>query len=72
MQKTTVLLPPELRDLLKEVARRTGHPQAAVIREALRAYLRHEAQPKPSSIGAGADDEVTARDSEAWLHASLS
>jgi predicted transcriptional regulator len=67
VNKTTLYLPEDLRRTLKEEARRTGRPEAAIVREALAAYLRHRVRPRPRSIGAGEDLEVAARDSEAWL-----
>lgn len=67
MHKTTLYLPEELQRSLKEVARRTGRPEAAIVREALAVYLEHQVRPRPRSIGAGEDAELAARDSEAWL-----
>ncbi len=67
MRKTTLYLPEDLQRSLKEAARRTGRPEAAIIREALTEYLRDRARPEPRSIGAGEDAELAARDSEAWL-----
>jgi predicted transcriptional regulator len=67
VERTTIYLPEELQRSLREVARRTGRPQAQLIREALAAYLETQPQPLMQSIGLGADDELTGRDSEAWL-----
>ena len=67
MQKTTLYLPEDLQRSLKEVARRTGRREAAIVREALAAYLQHQTRPQPRSIGAGEDTVLAARDSEAWL-----
>ena len=69
MHKTTVYLPEDLQRALREVARRTGRREAAIIREALSVYLAHQARPLPRSIGVGADAELAARDSEKWLRA---
>ena len=69
MKKTTLYLTEELDRALKEAAHRTGRPEAGLIREALATYLLAEARPRPRSIGAGEDAEVTARDSEDWLRA---
>jgi len=67
MQKTTPYLTEELQRSLKELARRTGRPDAAIVRDALAAYLQHQVRPQPRSIGAGEDTELAARDSAAWL-----
>jgi hypothetical protein len=48
MEKTTLYLPADLRALLKEAARRTGRPEAVIVREALRTYLQ---QHRPTRIG---------------------
>ena len=70
MNKTTLYLSPETQRTLRELARRTGRPQAEVIREALDLYLKqHGRRPLPCSIGAGEDTELAARDSEEWLKA---
>ena len=69
MNKTTLYLPEELQAALKAVARRTGRPQADLIREALETYLGQQVRPQPRSVGAGEDAELAARDSEAWLKA---
>ena len=67
MHKTTVYLPEDLQRTLKEVGRRTGRRESAIVREALNVYLQHQARPQPRSIGAGQDAQLAARDSEAWL-----
>lgn len=67
MDKTTLYLPDELKRALHDAARRLGRTQADLVREALAVYLRAQPKPLPRSLGAGADGEVAARDSEAWL-----
>jgi hypothetical protein len=67
VEKTTLYLPSDLQRALQEQARRSGRPQAELVREALRSYLEAAASPKPRSLGLGADAELSARDSEAWL-----
>jgi hypothetical protein len=67
MEKTTLYLPAELHRALKEQARRSGRAQADLVREALESYLSGALWPQPTSIGAGADDGVSARESEDWL-----
>jgi predicted DNA-binding protein len=39
METATLYLPADLRGLLKEAARRTGRPEAVIVRDALRSYL---------------------------------
>jgi predicted transcriptional regulator len=67
VEKTTLYLPDDLHRALKEHARRSGRPQAALVREALQAYLEGTTWPQPKSIGAGADNDLTARQSDEWL-----
>jgi Ribbon-helix-helix protein, copG family len=68
VEKTTLYLPPELQAELRDAARRSGKPQAEIIRAALRAYLDGEAAPPmPRSFGAFEDLGVTGAESEAWL-----
>jgi hypothetical protein len=67
MDKTTLYLPTELAASLREAARRSGRPQAELVREALETYLSRQPQPKPRSVALGRDPELAARDSEGWL-----
>ena len=67
MEKTTLYLPNDLQRALRDEARRTGRPQAELVRDALRSYLAGRARPKLKSLGLGEDGELAARDSEAWL-----
>ena len=69
MEKTTLYLPADLRGLLKEAARRTGRPEAVIVREALRSYLQQQGRPSPRSLGLGENVELSGRESEAWLKA---
>jgi predicted transcriptional regulator len=69
MEKTTLYLPADLRGLLKEAARRTGRPEAVIVREALRSYLQQQGRPAPRSLGLGENAELSGRESEAWLKA---
>ncbi len=69
MVKTTLYLPPELREELRETARRTRRPQAELIREALRAYLKQQGRPLPRSIGIADNPDVSGADAEEWLEA---
>jgi predicted transcriptional regulator len=69
MDKTTIYLPPELHASLKEISRRTGRPQAALIREAVEAYVVESQQdrPWPQSIGLVSVDTTPAIELEEWL-----
>ena len=67
MNKTTVYVPDDLQRQLREISRRTGRPQADLLREALSEYLSARGRPKLKSLGVGSDTGVAARDSEAWL-----
>ena len=51
MEKTTVYLSGEIRRGLEDASRRSGRPQAELIREALDAYLARQRRRKPKSIG---------------------
>lgn len=68
MKRTTIYLEPDLEVLLEKAMRTRGQPMAALVREALRAYLVSEGEPGPP--GAGAFDSGrtdTATDVEASL-----
>ncbi len=67
MHKTTLYLPEELQRRLRDVARRTGRPQAELVRCALEGYLEADVAPEPRSIAVGADEGLAGRDSEDWL-----
>ena len=68
MKRTTIYLEPDLEVLLEKEMRRRGQPMAALVREALRAYLVSADEPGPP--GAGAFDSGhadTATDADAVL-----
>jgi hypothetical protein len=67
MEKTTLYLERETRSRLRDAARRSGRPQAELLREAITRYLDSDAAPVPRSIGLGVDPEVTGANSEDWL-----
>ncbi len=67
VEKTTLYLPSDLQLALREAARRQRRTVAAVVREALEAYLRSQTRPRPTSVGLGEDDALTGADSEAYL-----
>ena len=47
MKKTTIYLPDELKKRVEEVARSTGRPEAAVIRDAIGSATRDATRPRP-------------------------
>ena len=67
MEKTTLYLPGELQRGLRDLSRRTGRPQAQIIREALASYVAGQERPWPKSIGSAADGAISGSDSESWL-----
>jgi len=67
VDKTTLYLPEELQRELREAARREGRPQAELVREALRAYLRDRPRPQPRSIGMLEDPTLRAEDAKRWV-----
>lgn len=67
MEKTTLYLPTDVQRSLRELSRRTGRPQATLIREALDRYLAGQERPRPMSIGAASDGTLEATESEGWL-----
>lgn len=70
MNKTTLYLPDETQRRLRDLAKRTGRPQADLVRQALERYLAVNRSSLPGSIGVGADEGLSGRDSEEWLHAN--
>jgi hypothetical protein len=67
MTRTTVYFPLELQRELRDEARRSGTPQAELIRAAVEAFLRSRTRPVPRSIGVAESGALPARDTEAWL-----
>ena len=67
MKKTTLYLPAELHQTLKETAKRERRSQAEVVRKALTAYLKNRGTPLPRSIGAVSDGRISGEESEDWL-----
>ncbi len=70
MNKTTLYLPEQTQRRLRELAKRTGRPQADLVRQALERYLGTQTSSLPSSVGAGEDAGLSGRDSEDWLRAN--
>ncbi|MDQ3974591.1 MAG: ribbon-helix-helix domain-containing protein [Actinomycetota bacterium] len=68
MEKTTLSLPAELRQSLRDLARRTGRSQADLIREALWAFLGGQSRPRPRSIGIVQDQgDPPAAQAKQWV-----
>ena len=67
MEKTTLYLPGDLQRALREEARRSGRPQADLVRAALRSYLEGVPRPQLRSLGLGEDSGLAARESGEWL-----
>lgn len=65
--RTTLYLPTDLQVSLRGLSRRTGRPQAELVREALASYVASRERPWPTAIGSAADGGVGARDSGAWI-----
>ncbi|MBC5824102.1 MAG: CopG family transcriptional regulator [Candidatus Eremiobacteraeota bacterium] len=70
-EKTTLYLTPQLRRALTDMAQRTKRPQAAIVRDALLAYIAAAPRTKLRSLGAGEDPEVSGATSEAYLRVKL-
>jgi hypothetical protein len=54
MKRTTLYLDPDLEVLLKLEVRRQRRPMAAIVREAVQAYVTREPRPMPPGAGAWA------------------
>lgn len=69
MEKTTVYLTREQQEALGELSRRSGRPQAHLIREALAVYLVEHPAPRlrPNSWGSVADGSVSSEQVDDWL-----
>lgn len=67
MLKTTLYLPEDLQRELRDAARREDRPQSELVREALGAYLRGRARPRPRSIGMLEDTELSSGEAKRWV-----
>jgi predicted transcriptional regulator len=67
MERTTILIPEELRQRLVNEARRRKVPQSALIRHALERYLDEQTGGQPSLLGVADVEGVDARDAKAWV-----
>jgi predicted transcriptional regulator len=62
MEKTTVYLPNELKDALKQLANETGRSEADLIREGVRlAIARHQPPAPRSGVFASGDGSLSTR-----------
>lgn len=52
MVKTTIYMDPEVALTLRQLAATQRRPQAAIIREAIRAYTKSAGRPRPKGVGA--------------------
>src|SRR2546425_10903463 len=71
MEKTTLYLPADLQLALRAASRRSGRPQAEIVREALTGYLTEQPRPLPRSIGIAADGTLDASEVDQWLEREL-
>jgi hypothetical protein len=69
MEKTTLYLTEELQAGLRDLSRRTGRPQAELIREAVASYVSAAERPRPRSIGIARSGTLPAADAKRWVHA---
>lgn len=70
MEKTTLYLPTELQQGLRDAARREGRSQAEIVREAVSAYLTDRPRLLPKSMGAlrqRSGEHVPAEAAKAWV-----
>jgi hypothetical protein len=65
MEKTTLYLTEELQAELRALARRTGRPQAQLIRDAVAEYVARAERPWPRSIGIVSSGAFPAREAKA-------
>jgi len=69
MQKTTIYLPDDLKQRLEKISRTTGIPEAAVIRDAVRAATQDAIAPRPRVplMNRGLGDATIAENVDALL-----
>jgi predicted transcriptional regulator len=70
MEKTTLYLPADLHRSYRDLARRLGRSQAALMREALVQYAGDRQSPPLRSLGIVDRFDVPAADIDDWLHAN--
>ena len=67
MERTTILIPAELRRRVADEARRRRVPQSVLIREALERYLSDSRTERPRLVGVADIEGVDAREAKAWV-----
>jgi hypothetical protein len=67
MERTTILIPGDLRRRLADESHRRRVPQSALIREALERYLTERPAERPHLVGVADVDGVDAREVKAWV-----
>lgn len=70
MEKTTLYLPPDLHRSYRDLARRLGRSQAALMREALQHFAVQQDAPPLRSLGIAKHVALQSDDVEAWLEAN--
>jgi hypothetical protein len=70
MAATVVDPSPEVQRELEALARRTGRPEAEIVREAVERHLAAVVRPRPQAIGVYNDPEVTGENYEGWFAAN--
>lgn len=67
MEKTTLYLPSGTLNTLRGLSKRTGRPQAELLREAIDQFLGEQQRPPLRSVGVVKSNEIRGRDAEDWL-----
>lgn len=67
VERTTIHLPPELRQRLADEARREGRAQAIIVREALERYLSRRRPERPRLVGVVSRGDADARRAKQWV-----
>jgi metal-responsive CopG/Arc/MetJ family transcriptional regulator len=67
MERTTILIPGDLRQRLVDEARRRRVPQSKLIRDALESYLDETAPEPPRMVGVADVEGLDARNVKSWV-----
>ena len=70
MEKTTLYLPADLHRSYRDLARRLGRSQAALMREALQHFAVQQDAPRLKSLGIAKNVALQSDDVETWLEAN--
>ena len=62
MKRTTIFIEPQLERELQALARRSGRPMAAIVREAVAQYIAADKERRPSRLGFVASGRSGRRD----------